>query len=143
MLTTYTNPTRYYVRRDLVPTNSFCIVTLLVLRTTWWWPTYKAETCTCILRSVAYYIVIPSDKLLCFWLLVYVSIYIIHCIINPGECLAVLKIIVLFRGRATVPKKHKVFGIRIYILYECKGHTNNMTLYLGRQILCRYSNCNC
>ena len=28
--------------------------------------TYKAETCSCILRCVAYYIVILSDKLLCF-----------------------------------------------------------------------------
>ena len=73
MLTTYTNPTRYDVRRDLVPPpNSYCIVTLLVLRTTWWWPTYKAETCSCVLHSVAYYIVVLSDKLLCFWLLVYV-----------------------------------------------------------------------
>ena len=25
----------------------YCIVNLLVLRTTWWWPTYKAETCSC------------------------------------------------------------------------------------------------
>jgi len=51
MLTTYTNPTRYDVRHDLVhPPNSYCIVTLLVLRTTWWWPTYKAETRSCILQ---------------------------------------------------------------------------------------------
>ena len=40
--------------------------------------TYKAETCSCILHSVAYYIVIPSDKLLCFLLRVYVSIYTIY-----------------------------------------------------------------
>ena len=59
------------------PPNSHCIVTLLVLRTTWWWPTYKAKTCSCILQSVAYYIV-----MLCFWLHVYVSIYIIHCVID-------------------------------------------------------------
>ena len=82
MFTTYRNTTRYDVRRDLVPPpNSYCIVNLLVLRTTWWWPTYKAETCSCILRSVAYYIVILSDKLLCFWLHVYVNIHIIiHCL---------------------------------------------------------------
>ena len=39
------------------PPNSYCTVTLLVLRTTWWWPIYKAETCSlyitecCILHS--------------------------------------------------------------------------------------------
>jgi len=27
-----------------------------VLWTTWWWHTYKTETCSCILCSVAYYI---------------------------------------------------------------------------------------
>ena len=30
------------------------------------WANYKVETCSCILRSVAYYIVILSEKLLCF-----------------------------------------------------------------------------
>ena len=28
--------------------------------------THKAETCSCILRSVAYYIVIPSEKIVVF-----------------------------------------------------------------------------
>jgi len=42
---------------------------------------YKAETCSCILHSVAYYKVIPSDKLLCFWLHVYVNIHIIIYIV--------------------------------------------------------------
>ena len=42
---------------------------------------YKAETCSCILRSVAYYIVILSDKLLCFWLHVYVNTHIIIYIV--------------------------------------------------------------
>ena len=62
-------------------TNSYSIVNLLVLRTTWWWSTYKDETCSCILRSVAYYIVIPSDNLLCFCLHVYVNIHIIIYIV--------------------------------------------------------------
>jgi hypothetical protein len=45
---------------------------------TWWWPTYKAETCSCcILCSVAYYIVILSDILLCFLLHEYVNTHII------------------------------------------------------------------
>ena len=61
--------------------NSYCIIKLLVLRTTWWWPTYKPETCSCILRSVTYCIVILSDKLLCFWLHVCVNIHIIIYIV--------------------------------------------------------------
>ena len=61
--------------------NSYFIVNLLVPRTTWWWLIYKAETCSCILRSVAYYIVILSDKLLCFWLHVYVNTHIIIYIV--------------------------------------------------------------
>ena len=61
-------PCKWAIIRLFVPSNSYCIVNLLVLRTTWWWPTYKAETCSCfILRSVTYYIVILSDKLLCFF----------------------------------------------------------------------------
>jgi hypothetical protein len=55
----------------------YVIYNYMFLRTTCWWPTYKAEKCSCILRSAAYYIVIPSDKLLCFWLHVYVNIHII------------------------------------------------------------------
>jgi len=61
-----------------LPPNSYCIVTLRVLRKTWWWLTYKVETCSCTLHSVAYYIVTPSDKLLCFWLHVYVIIYTLY-----------------------------------------------------------------
>ena len=59
----------------------YCIINLLFLRITWWWPTYKAETCSCILHIFAYYILIPSDKLLCFWLHVYMNIHIIIYII--------------------------------------------------------------
>jgi hypothetical protein len=73
-------PHKIWCKTGSHPTNSHCIVTLLVLRATWWWPTYKAETCSCILQSVAYYIVIPSENLLCFWLHIYVSIYVIDCI---------------------------------------------------------------
>jgi hypothetical protein len=82
MFTTYRNPTRYDIRRDFVPPpNSYCIVNLLVLRKTWRWLTYEAETYNCILGIVAYYVVIPSDKLLCFWLHVYVNIHIIIYIV--------------------------------------------------------------
>jgi hypothetical protein len=38
----------------------------------WFWNSPR------ILHCAAYYIVIPSDKLLCFWLHVYVSIHIIY-----------------------------------------------------------------
>jgi len=62
------------------PPNSYCIVTILVLRTIWWWPIYKAETCSCILHSVAFYIVIPSDQL-CFWLRIYGSIYTLYAVL--------------------------------------------------------------
>jgi hypothetical protein len=60
------NRTKYDVRRDLVPPYSYCIVQLLVQGTTWWWPSYKAETYSCILHIVVYYTVILSDILLCF-----------------------------------------------------------------------------
>ena len=51
---------------------------------------------------------------------------------NPGECLAVEKIIQLYGGRAAVPKKHKRFRIRIYILCDSKGYIDSMIVYLGR-----------
>ena len=71
----------------------------MVLWTTWWWPTCRAETCSCILRSVAYYLVILIDKLLCFdcmhmWLhtkfytLYYLSMLLIK------ECIQVLHMII-------------------------------------------------
>ena len=63
------------------PPISYCVVILLVLRTTWWWPTYKTETCSCILNCVAYYTVISSEKLLCFWVHVYISIYILYTVL--------------------------------------------------------------
>ena len=62
--------------------NSYCIVYLLVPRTTWWWPTYKTETCSCIFRSVAYYIVILTN---CCFLTACICEYThnyIHCIID-------------------------------------------------------------
>jgi hypothetical protein len=70
--------------RSRPPPKPYGIVNLLVLQTTGWWSTYKAETCSCILYSIAYYVVIPSDNLLCFWLHVYVRVFTIyiHCIID-------------------------------------------------------------
>jgi hypothetical protein len=100
MFTTYRNSTSYDEIRDLVPPpNSYCIVNLLVLRTTWWWPTYKAETCSYILHSVAYNIVIPSDKLLYFWLHVYVNIRIIIYIVLRKSLFVFPKIWSILRNR--------------------------------------------
>jgi hypothetical protein len=56
--------TKYDVRRDLVPPYCYCIVQLLVQGTTRCWPSYKAETCSCILHIVVYHTVILSDILL-------------------------------------------------------------------------------
>ena len=74
-------PHKIWCKTRSLPPDSYCIVILLVLWTTWWWPTYKAETSSCIVHSVVYYIVIPSDKLLCFCLHVYVSIYTLYTVI--------------------------------------------------------------
>jgi hypothetical protein len=35
-----------------------------------------------------------------------------------------------------IPKTHKSFGIKIYKLYDSKGYTYNMSLYLGRDRKC-------
>jgi len=61
MLTAYTNPTNYDVRRDLVPKyhHTYCIVSLQVLWTYWWWRTYKPK------HVVVSYISFLSDTLLC------------------------------------------------------------------------------
>jgi hypothetical protein len=56
----------------------------------------------------------------------------------PTEKLAVDEIIVLFKGRVNfkqyIPKKHKLFGIKLYKLCDSKGYayTCNMTMYLGK-----------
>jgi hypothetical protein len=77
------NHTKYDVRRDLVPPYSYCIVQLLVQGTTWWWPPYKAETCSCMLHTVVYYTVILSDILfLVFWPHVYKSIYTFYAVLT-------------------------------------------------------------
>jgi hypothetical protein len=43
---------------------------------------------------------------------------------------------VLFKGRVIfkqyIPKKHKQFGIKLYKLYDFKGYTYNMNMYLGK-----------
>ena len=41
------------------------IVPLQFLWTTWWWPTYKAETCSCILHIAPIW----------YWVYVYIDIY--------------------------------------------------------------------
>ena len=54
----------------------------MVLWTTWWWPAFRAETCSCyISHSVAYGIVILSDKFVVFWLHVYVNTHVILYIV--------------------------------------------------------------
>ena len=54
-MATFTNPTIYDIRPDLLPFlsyHTYCVVTEWVLWTTWWWPTYRAGTCSCILYRV-------------------------------------------------------------------------------------------
>jgi hypothetical protein len=55
---------------------------------------------------------------------------------GPTEHLAVNEIIVLFKGRVVfkqyIPKKHKLFGIKIYKFCECKGYTYDTKVYLGK-----------
>jgi hypothetical protein len=58
------------------------IVQLLVQGTTWWWPSYKAETCSCIWHSVVYYTVILSDiSFVVFWLHICESIYTFYAVL--------------------------------------------------------------
>ena len=49
---------------------------------------------------------------------------------------AVYEIIVLLKVRVIfeqyTPKKHKQFGLKLYKLYDSKGYTYNMTVYLGK-----------
>jgi hypothetical protein len=58
---------------------------------------------------------------------------------SPTEHLATDEIIVLFKGRVVfkqyIPKKHKLFGIKIYKLCDSKGHTY-MSVYLERDRKC-------
>jgi hypothetical protein len=55
---------------------------------------------------------------------------------SPTEHLAVDKIIVLFKGRVIfkqyIPKKHKLFGIKIYKLCYSKRYIYNMSVYLDK-----------
>jgi hypothetical protein len=89
MFTTYRNPTRYDVRRVLVPPPQLLLYSQLTGSTNNLMMAHlKAETCSCILHIVAYYVVIPSDKLLCFWLHVYVNIHIIIYIVLTSDLVA-------------------------------------------------------
>jgi hypothetical protein len=55
---------------------------------------------------------------------------------SPTEHLAVDEVIVLFKGRVVfkhyIPKKHKCFGIKIYKLWDFKGYTYDMRVYLWK-----------
>jgi hypothetical protein len=55
---------------------------------------------------------------------------------SPTENIAIDEITVLFKGRVVfkqyIPQKHKRFGIKIYKLFDSKGYTYNMLVYLGR-----------
>jgi hypothetical protein len=44
-------PCKWVIIRWLVEPVRWLYKRSLVLRTTWWWPTYKAETCSSILHS--------------------------------------------------------------------------------------------
>jgi len=52
---------------------------------------------------------------------------------SPSEHLAVEEVIVLFKGRVIfrqyIPKKHKIFGIKIYKPCDETGYTYEMTVY--------------
>jgi hypothetical protein len=77
----------------------------MVLWTTWWWPTCRAETCSCYMsRSVAYCIVILSDYFVVFWLYVYVNIHI---------CLYIVLLIIMCWcwGLCSLRKCYKMQGM--------------------------------
>ena len=103
MFTTYTNPTRYDVRRDLVPPTP-------IVQSPYWFyeqpddgPLTRPKHVVLFYISVAYYIVIPSDKL-CFWLHVYVNIHIIY------SC-------TLYRS--WVVRQRDVLSVLIHVFWYC------------------------
>ena len=55
---------------------------------------------------------------------------------NPSENLSVDEVIVPFKGRVIfkqyIPKKRKVFGIKIFKLCDLTGYTYDMKVYLGK-----------
>ena len=55
---------------------------------------------------------------------------------NPSENLAVAEVIVSFKGRVIfkqyMPKKRKLFGIKIFKLCDSTGYTYDMKVYLGK-----------
>ena len=81
---------------------------------------YKAETCSCILHIVAYYIVIPSDILLCFWLHVDVNIHIIIYIVllTTQRGWHTLRYIPVYRRHHVIPVKNQLdtlFSMYLFI----------------------------
>jgi hypothetical protein len=54
----------------------------------------------------------------------------------PAEHMAVDEVIVKFKGSVIflqyIPKEHKIFGIKIYKLYDRSGYIHDMGVYLGK-----------
>ena len=73
VLTAYTNPTIYDVRQNLVLPPA---QTPVVKSPCWFYDQPDDGPLTRPKHVVVYYIVLISDKLLCFWLHVYIYIYI-------------------------------------------------------------------
>jgi hypothetical protein len=62
-----------------------CWKWLMVLWTAWWWPACRAETCSYLFRSVAYYIVMISDIWLCFdcmYMWIHTQFYTLRFLLN-------------------------------------------------------------
>lgn len=55
---------------------------------------------------------------------------------NPTECLAVDKVVVLFKGTVVfkhcMPKKHRSFGMKVYKLCDSNGYTYDLKVHLGK-----------
>jgi hypothetical protein len=69
------------------------------------------------------------------------------CYYGPTEHLAVDEITVLFKGRVVfkqyIPKKHKCFQIKIYMLCSSKGYMSDMRVYLGKDRTYATDTCFC
>jgi hypothetical protein len=117
------NPTKYNVWRDLVPPYSNCIVQLLVQGTTWWWPSYKAETCSCIIHSDTIW------RIVCSVLTAHICKY-IHILLHPTYFGVFYTI---FRGDiALLAEKNYVFFAILFDMLCYKLY--NMSCFLKLQL---------
>ena len=125
-------PSHYYWFDHL---NDICwavqMVYLQVLWTAWWWPTYKAETCSCILH------IAPIWYCCVYWLYVYIDIHTHY----------ILCITVYFLSMLSSPLPSHLISLRpIYFshhsvpkhpqpafYFQCQ---RPQVCYLRRQILC-------